>query len=281
MVTITDLMAAWRRERQVVARVSRAAWRLEQAGRERARALASARAEEVSIRTLAAAAGLSPPGVPDHGRRGPGRAGRRAARAAGRGLARPRRPGGDDDAELDGRDLICGCLVDEVGWLRRCVGWLTGPHTKESPPVVNWRCEGGHPGRADVVVDLSRVAAIVRRVGAHTAHLPGCTLSASRRKSGFLLQRVRHLALTGREGGVRRWARARTRRRAPAGPGASCGRAQACRTRQRAALHGQSARPPLRQALRKLGPTEASRTWTATSPSVIVPPTQPGRQRRG
>ena len=40
-------------------RVSRAARRLEQAGRERSWALASARAEGVSIRALAAAAGLS------------------------------------------------------------------------------------------------------------------------------------------------------------------------------------------------------------------------------
>jgi hypothetical protein len=53
-------MAAWRRERRVLQRVSRAAWRLEQAERERAWALASARAEGVSIRTLAVAAGLSP-----------------------------------------------------------------------------------------------------------------------------------------------------------------------------------------------------------------------------
>jgi hypothetical protein len=53
-------MAAWRRQRRVLQRVSRAAWRLEQAERERAWALASARAEGVSIRTLAAAAGLSP-----------------------------------------------------------------------------------------------------------------------------------------------------------------------------------------------------------------------------
>src|SRR5262252_3214088 len=60
MVTNADRMAAWRPERQVLARVSRAAWRLEQAGRERARALVSARAEGVSIRTLPAAAGLSP-----------------------------------------------------------------------------------------------------------------------------------------------------------------------------------------------------------------------------
>jgi hypothetical protein len=59
-VAITDRMAGWRRERRVLRRVSRAAWRLEQAERERAWALASARAEGVSIRTLAAAAGLSP-----------------------------------------------------------------------------------------------------------------------------------------------------------------------------------------------------------------------------
>jgi hypothetical protein len=63
-VTITDQMAAWRRERRVLARVSRAAWRLDQAERERTWALASARAEGVSIRTLAAAAELSPARVP-------------------------------------------------------------------------------------------------------------------------------------------------------------------------------------------------------------------------
>jgi hypothetical protein len=59
-VTITDRMTAWRRERRVLQRVSRAAWRMEQAERERTWALASARAEGVSIRKLAAAAGLSP-----------------------------------------------------------------------------------------------------------------------------------------------------------------------------------------------------------------------------
>ena len=49
-----------RRERRVLTRVSRAAWRLEQAERERAWALVSARAEGISIRTLATAIGLSP-----------------------------------------------------------------------------------------------------------------------------------------------------------------------------------------------------------------------------
>ena len=44
-MTITDRMVAWRRERRVMRRVSRAAWHLDQAERERAWALASARAE--------------------------------------------------------------------------------------------------------------------------------------------------------------------------------------------------------------------------------------------
>ncbi len=50
-MTITDRMAAWRRERRAL---QRAAWRLEQAEQERACALASARAERVSIHTLPA-----------------------------------------------------------------------------------------------------------------------------------------------------------------------------------------------------------------------------------
>ena len=56
---ITERTATWRRERRVLLRVSRAAWRLEEAERERSWALTSARAEAVSIRALAAAVGLS------------------------------------------------------------------------------------------------------------------------------------------------------------------------------------------------------------------------------
>jgi hypothetical protein len=41
------------------------------------------------------------------------------------GWPAPEDPGGDDDAELDGRDLICDRLLNEVGWLRQCAGWLT------------------------------------------------------------------------------------------------------------------------------------------------------------
>ena len=35
------------------------------------------------------------------------------------GWPAPEDPGEDDDDELDGRDLICDRLVDEVGWIRR------------------------------------------------------------------------------------------------------------------------------------------------------------------
>jgi hypothetical protein len=52
-------MAVWRRKRRVPARVTRAAWRPEQAERERAWALAAAKAEGAPIREIAAAAGLS------------------------------------------------------------------------------------------------------------------------------------------------------------------------------------------------------------------------------
>ena len=172
IVTITDRMAAWRRERRVLQRVSRAAWRLEQAERERAWALASARAEGVSIRTLAAAAGLSPArvhqitAVADLDELDVALGELRAA-----GWPAPEDPGGDDDAELDGRDLICDRLVDEVDWLRQCAGWLTHLHTSEYPPAVNLRPEGDHPDRALVVADLPRVAAIVQRIAADVDEL--------------------------------------------------------------------------------------------------------------
>lgn len=30
----------------------------------------------------------------------------------------------DEDAELDGRDLVADRIGDEVAWLRTCAGWL-------------------------------------------------------------------------------------------------------------------------------------------------------------
>ena len=59
-MTISERIQTARRERRVLTRVSRAVWRLEQAGRERTWALVSARAEGISIRTLDTAIGLSP-----------------------------------------------------------------------------------------------------------------------------------------------------------------------------------------------------------------------------
>lgn len=59
-VQIADRVEAGRQERRVLARVSRVAWRPTHAERERAWALTSAKAEGVSIRTMAAAAWLSP-----------------------------------------------------------------------------------------------------------------------------------------------------------------------------------------------------------------------------
>ena len=59
-VTISEPIEAGRREQRVLTRVCRAAWRLEQAERERVWALVSASAEGISIRKLATAAGLPP-----------------------------------------------------------------------------------------------------------------------------------------------------------------------------------------------------------------------------
>jgi hypothetical protein len=171
-VTITDRMAAWRRERRVLLRVSRAAWRLDQADRERAWALASARAEGVSIRKLAAAAGLSPARVhqitaaADLDALDAALGELRAA-----GWPAPEDPDADDDAELDGRDLICDRLADEAGWIRQCAGWLNCLHTSEFPPTVNLRPDGDHPDRAHVVADLLRVAAILQRIAADVDEL--------------------------------------------------------------------------------------------------------------
>jgi hypothetical protein len=188
-VTITDRMVAWRRERRVLRRVSRAAWRLDQAERERAWALASARAEGVSIRKLAAAAALSPARVhqitaaADLDELGAALGELRAA-----GWPAPEDPDADDDAELDGRDLICDRLVDEVGWIRQCAGWLTHLHTGQYqyPPAVNLRPDSDHPDRALVVVDLPRVAAILQRIAADVDELARARRAAGLGAAGAL-----------------------------------------------------------------------------------------------
>ena len=124
-MTINKRIAAARGERPVLARVVRAAWRLEQAEREQTWALISDRAEAISIRTLAAAIGLSPSPVhqlmadadPDALDAALGE-----LRAAG--WPAPEDPDSDEDADLDGRDHLAGRLPDEVDWLRQCAGWL-------------------------------------------------------------------------------------------------------------------------------------------------------------
>lgn len=162
---IAERMAAWRRERRVLLRVSRAAWRLEQAERERSWALASARAEGVSIRALAAAVRLSSSRVhqivaaadldePD--------AQLGELRAAG--WPAPEDPDSDDDAELDGRDSIADRLSDEVSWLRQCADWLAHLDADSYPPAVNLRPSADWPGRAVVAVDLARVRAVIDRI---------------------------------------------------------------------------------------------------------------------
>ncbi|MEU5939815.1 hypothetical protein ABZ807_11580 [Micromonospora sp. NPDC047548] len=162
---IVERMAAWRRERRVLRRVSRAAWRLDQAEAERSWALVSARAEGVSIRKRAAVAGLSPTRVhqivaaADLDALDAALGELRAA-----GWPAPEDPDGDDDAELDSRELVADRLIDEVGWLRQCADWLIHLHTQLYPPVVNLRPEGDHPDRAQVVVDVPRVAAILYRI---------------------------------------------------------------------------------------------------------------------
>ena len=101
------------------------AWRLEQAGRERTWALVSARAEGISIRTLAQAIGLSPSRVHQL----VADADLDALDAAlgelqAAGWPAPEDPDSDEDTDLAGRDHLADRLSDEVDWLRQCADWL-------------------------------------------------------------------------------------------------------------------------------------------------------------
>ena len=146
-VTISERIEAGRRERRVLARVSRAAWRLEQAGRERTWALVSARAEGISIRTLATAAGLSPSRVyqlvaaADLDALG-------ELRAAGwppPKIQIPRRtPNSAAGTPSPGR------LCDEVSWLQQCADWLAHLDADSYPPAVSLRPAADWPHRAVV-----------------------------------------------------------------------------------------------------------------------------------
>ena len=169
-VKIAERTAAWRRQRRVLLRVSRAAWRLDQAERERSWALASARAEGVSIRALAAAVRLSSSRVhqivaaADLDALDVQLGELRAA-----GWPAPEDP--DDDTELGGRDSIADRLSDEVSWLRQCADWLAQLDADSYPPAVNLRPAADWPDRAVVAVDLARVAAVIDRIAADVDEL--------------------------------------------------------------------------------------------------------------
>ncbi len=171
-MTISERIEAGRRERRVLTRVSRAGWRLKQAERERTWALASARVEGISIRTLATAIGLSPSRVhqlvadADLDALDAVLGELRAA-----GWPAPEDPDSGEDTELDGRDHIADRLSDEVGWLRECADWLSHLDADSYPPAVNLRPSADWPDRAIVAVDLARVAAVIDRIAADVDEL--------------------------------------------------------------------------------------------------------------
>ena len=171
-VTISERIEAGRRERRVLTRVSRAAWRLEQAERERVWALVSARAEGVSIRTLATAIGLSPSRVhqlvadADLDALDAALGELRAA-----GWPAPEHPDCGEDTELDGRDNIADRLLDEVSWLRQCADWLAHLDADSYPPAVNLRPSADWPDRAVVAAGLARVRAVIDRIAADVDEL--------------------------------------------------------------------------------------------------------------
>jgi hypothetical protein len=171
-VTISEQIEAARRERRVLTRVCRAAWRLEQAERERTWALVSARAEGISIRTLAAAAGLSPSRVhqivaaADLDVLDAALGELRAA-----GWPAPEDPDSGEDIELGDRDSIADRLSDEVSWLRQCADWLAHLDADRYPPAVNLRPSADWPDRAVVAVDLARVRAVIDRIAADVDEL--------------------------------------------------------------------------------------------------------------
>ncbi len=57
-----------------------------------------------------------------------------------------------------------GVIPDEVEWLRRCTGWLGTLEAGGHPPVVDLHPAADWPDTANVVVNLSRVRAVIDRV---------------------------------------------------------------------------------------------------------------------
>jgi hypothetical protein len=78
----------------------------------------------------------------------------------------PEDPESDEDIELDGQALIADCLNDEVGWLRRCAGWIAQLDAGGSPSAVALRPTADGADTAPIAVDLARVRAIIERIAA-------------------------------------------------------------------------------------------------------------------
>lgn len=123
-VTINERTEAGRRERRVLARVSRAAWRLEGRTGTDVGAVLGSRGGDLDPHPGRGGRAVTLAGAPARGRCRPGCAGRGAGelRAASwpapgsrpRGRHRTRRPGHHAHR-----------LSDEVSWLRQCADWLT------------------------------------------------------------------------------------------------------------------------------------------------------------
>lgn len=133
---------------------------------ERTWAIASAHAAGVSLRKIAAAAGLGPTRV--HAVVQQADLDELDA-AVGElrslyGWPAPEDPDGSRDQELSGRELISQRLADEVQWLRDCARWLAQLDLGAYPPVTNLRPEVDHPERYNVVVDVGRVRRVLLRV---------------------------------------------------------------------------------------------------------------------
>jgi hypothetical protein len=124
-----------------------------------------ARAEGISIRTLATAIGLSSSRVhqivaaADLDALDAALGELRAA-----GWPAPEDPDSGEDTELDGRDTIADRLSDEVSWLRQCADWLAHLEADSYPPAASLRPSADWPDGAIVAIDLARVRAVIDRI---------------------------------------------------------------------------------------------------------------------
>ena len=136
-------------------------------------AIASAHADGVSLRKIAAAAGLGPTRV--HAiARDADLNGLDAALGELRSLygwPAPEDPDGSRDDELAGRELIAQRLGDEVEWLRDCARWLAQLDLGKHPPVTNLRPESDHPERCNIIIDIDRVRHVLLRIAADVDEL--------------------------------------------------------------------------------------------------------------